>query len=155
MTNEFQSISLKATKVWKLHALILYAVITLLLLGFGWIFITSIPLMFTLGTIVLLLFIIDFYFLSVFKQRNFKYRINADTIEISSGRLFYKSRSIPIQKVAYVKQKEGLIIRKYGLVNLELGTVVDAVEIPCLTKETANFLQDKMQQKQVCAQTKE
>jgi len=148
MINEFQQISLKATRVWRVHALILYTVITPLLLGVGWVLTTSIPLMYMIGIIILILFVVEFYFLSIFKQRNFKYRVNNELIEIRSGRFFYKSRSIPIQKIAYIKQKEGLIIRKYGLVNLELGTVVDSIEIPCLTKEMANVLQDQVHQKQ-------
>jgi len=144
MNSEFQNISFNAQKVWRIHTLILYSISTPILLICVHLLTRSIVINLLILVAMAIMFMVDFVFLSKLKQENFKYKINDSFIEITSGRFFHKRRLIPIDKIAYVKQKEGPIIRKYNLVNLELGTVVDSIEIPCLLPKIADELQRKL-----------
>ena len=141
MKDQGQKISAKAINIWQIHAILLYSTLVLVVLGISFWFSLWNAFIYIIITLLLVLFLWEYLFLIMFRQRYFYYIITDDYVKINTGHLFNKKIIIPINKIAYIKQKRGPIVRRYELVNLELGTLVDSFEIPCVTEDMAFIIQ--------------
>lgn len=142
MKNEIQKLSIKAVLAWRIQTAVAYLLLSVVVLGVCFWLSLGLAVIIVAAVILIILFIVDFAFLTLLRQKHFSYIITDEYVKISSGYLFNRQTIVPIHKIAFVKQRQGPIVRRLGLVNIELGVLIDSLAIPCLTEEAATRIQE-------------
>ena len=75
------------------------------------------------------------------KYEKFRYDIDEEKISLKFGVFEEKNVIIPMRRVQYVDTEQGIIIKKYNLINLTVHTAGGAYQIPFLEKEVGDKLQ--------------
>lgn len=138
-----QRISPYAVKVWRITNTIGHGV-TLVVLGgllaaslyfdwkvwIGWI-------LYALLGLTVISAIYSILFEPYYLQKTWRYEIDETYIQLKHGSITQKHKLIPMSKVEFVMTNQGPFLRKYGLCNLEIGTVTSSHQIPAISKEEA------------------
>ena len=98
-----------------------------------------------------LLILIDSWFMPKYRYRKFRYDVDDEKIIIRYGVFTERNVVIPMKSVQYVKTEQGIILRKYKLINLKVHTGGGHHIIPYLESEAgksaeqsiAKILQEK------------
>lgn len=72
-----------------------------------------------------------------FLQKTWRYEIDELHIQLKHGSINQVHSLIPMTKVEYVTTNQGPFLRKYGLYNLQIGTVTSSHQIPAIPKDEA------------------
>jgi len=76
-----------------------------------------------------------------YKYEKFRYDIDEEKITLKYGVFTEINVIIPMTRVQYVDTEQGIIIRKYNLINLQVHTAGGSYSIPFLEKEVGSKLQ--------------
>lgn len=76
-----------------------------------------------------------------YKYEKFGYDIDGEKISLIFGVLSQRNVIIPMKRVQYVDTEQGIIIKRYNLINLTIHTAGGAYKIPFLEKEIGDKLQ--------------
>ncbi|MEK3890544.1 PH domain-containing protein [Bacillus sp. FSL K6-3431] len=150
ITRPNRKISIVATKVWRLSNLIGH-VTTLLILSillyldyhFSWVNWVGIILMLLTGLIGLSA-IWSIVFEPILLQRSWRYDVDEAFVKLKHGSWTEEHVLIPMEKVQYVSTSEGPLLRKYGLISLEIGTMASTHAIPMIPRAEALELRDRI-----------
>lgn len=139
-----RKISPYAVKVWRisdtLSAVITIAILSILLVlqsYYNWADWLR-PLFFILGIIYIISFLIEISIIPIYRQKTWRYEIDDNGIQIKYGSIFKKVHLIiPINKIYSVSTEQGILLRKYGLSNIKIGTLANVHEIPAIPEKEA------------------
>ncbi|MBU3144175.1 PH domain-containing protein [Clostridium sp. CF012] len=98
-----------------------------------------------------LIILINSLFMSKYRYEKYRYEIDAQKIILRYGVFNEKNIVIPMKKVKYVDIKQGIILKKYKLIDLNVHTAGGFYVIPCLDIEVgkktqisiAKFIQER------------
>jgi len=76
-----------------------------------------------------------------YKYEKFRYDIDEEKVSLIFGVFSQRNVIIPMKRVQYVDTEQGIIIKKYNLINLTIHTAGGAYKIPFLEKEIGDKLQ--------------
>ena len=88
-----------------------------------------------------LIILINSLFMPKYKYENFRYHMDEDKIILKYGVFTENSVIIPMSRVQYVDTEQGMILKKYKLINLTVHTAGGQYEIPFLESEIGSNLQ--------------
>jgi len=80
----------------------------------------------------------------VLLQRYWRYEIGAEFVQLQRGRLIRMNQLIPMAKVQYVSLEQGPFLRRFGLYNVEIGTMGSQHRIPGLIEEEAIDVRERI-----------
>jgi membrane protein YdbS with pleckstrin-like domain len=80
-------------------------------------------------------------FIPKYKYEKFRYDIDDEKISLRYGVLEEKNVIIPMRRVQYVDTEQGILLKKYDLINLMVHTAGGSYTIPYLEKEIGTKLQ--------------
>lgn len=80
----------------------------------------------------------------VLLQRYWRYEIGAEFVQLQRGRLIRTNQLIPMAKVQYVSLEQGPFLRRFGLYNVEIGTMGSQHRIPGLRQEEAIDVRERI-----------
>lgn len=141
-----------AVKVWRLYVLV--GTGTVVALGAVWEAMGS-PLLSSgldlddlivilLCATVLLGGIADWLILIPRRALNFSYGIEVDALVVAEGRIFRRETHIPLHQILNISVRSGPALRRYGLVNFEIGILGEKRVVPCLSPEAADKLRNAL-----------
>jgi len=90
---------------------------------------------------ITLIILIDSLLMPKYKYKKFEYDIDEEKIILNYGVFIEKKVIIPMRRVQYVDTEQGIILRKYKLINLTIHTAGGQHEIPYLESEIGNEIQ--------------
>lgn len=139
-----RKISPDAVKVWRISdtfsAVITMALLSILLVlqsYYNWPDWLR-PLFFVLGIIYIISFLIEVSVIPIYRQKTWRYEIDNNGIQIKFGSIFKRVYiTIPINKIYSVSTEQGILLRKYGLATIKIGTLANVHEIPAIPEEEA------------------
>lgn len=145
-----QAISKKAVTVWRLSSLFSNG-ITLLVLGLLYFFQKKFTWPNWIGTallfiaiLVLLQLLYKTFIFPVYMQRTWRYRIDAQFIQLKFGFIHVHHIVIPMNRIEYVNMNDGPLLRKYNLSTITIGTIASTHDIPALNVQDAKNLRDQI-----------
>lgn len=89
----------------------------------------------------LLITALDVAVLVPVRHRAYAYRLTLTHLEIRSGRVLRRRLSIRRDRVLYVDRREGPILRRFGLVGIRIGTIVEGHGLGPVAPDEADLLQ--------------
>ncbi|MGH4050140.1 MAG: PH domain-containing protein [Clostridium sp.] len=90
---------------------------------------------------IVLLVIVYSRIMPKYKYEKFRYDIDGEKISLIFGVFSQRNVIIPMKRVQYVDTEQGIIIKRYNLINLTIHTAGGAYKIPFLGKEIGDKLQ--------------
>ena len=133
-----QTISKDAIKVWRLtdalvSTAVLFALIGLLFVDTyyqwsSWIGIV----LYVLMAVTIISALIECTVLPVYRQKTWRYEIDAKCIQLKHGAFMRTHLIIPIEKIYFVKTSQGPLSKQYGLATVKIGTIGYVHDIPFL-----------------------
>jgi hypothetical protein len=90
---------------------------------------------------VALIILINSLFIPKCKYEKFGYYMDDEKITLKYGVFIQTNVIIPMRRVQYVDTEQGIILRKYKLINLTVHTAGGEYVIPFLDSEVGNILQ--------------
>ncbi|SET96329.1 hypothetical protein SAMN05421676_11284 [Salinibacillus kushneri] len=146
------TISKDAIKVWRLSHIIeesigLLIVIGLLTAGilFNW-YQWVIIILWILAALTPLSAIWSILIRPIYLQKQWRFGVNEEFIQLKHGIFKQKHSIIPMTKVQFVEAEQGPLLRKYKLYTLNIGTMRSSHSIPALSKREAFALRSKIAQ---------
>ncbi|MFP7494473.1 PH domain-containing protein [Terribacillus saccharophilus] len=103
-----------------------------------------------IGIVLLVLLIISIpfgvigYFATIIDHRNWRYAIDEEYVQLKQGAWFQKDQLIPVTKIQSVETKQGPLLRKYKLREVEIETMAGEYSIPGLPEKEAYALRDEI-----------
>lgn len=88
-----------------------------------------------------LLILIGSWFMPKYRYKKFRYNMDDEKIIIRYGVFTEKNVVIPMKSVQYVKTEQGIILKKYKLINLKVHTGGGHYIIPYLESEVGKVAQ--------------
>ncbi|WP_046175663.1 PH domain-containing protein [Domibacillus indicus] len=79
-----------------------------------------------------------------FLQRTWRYRVSEEYVQLKHGVLTRVHVLVPMAKVEYVTTNQGPIMRRYGLYNIQIGTMASSHQIPAVPEAEAIALRDQI-----------
>lgn len=147
-----QTISPKATKLWRIEALIFFSIIfiiasVLLVMAyyFSWMMWIKIVL-YILIAYIFIQAVVSIAIKPIYLQRTWRYEISDDFIQLKNGFLTVQYTVIPTIKIEYVTADQGPLLRKYNLASITIGTVASSHTIPALPEDEAHRLRYEIAQ---------
>ncbi|MFI8687831.1 PH domain-containing protein [Rossellomorea sp. NPDC077527] len=141
-----QTISKKATKVWRISntighttALILIGILITCTNRFDWYDWVGIVL-YVLGGLFIVSAVFSIFIEPIYLQRTWRYQVDREFVQLKFGKWQQQHVLIPMEKVEFVRTEQGPIMRRYDLYDLEIGTTTSNHKIPSIPAETANTL---------------
>lgn len=139
-----KKISPYSVKMWRISGLIGTGIILLIAVGLNifldfnalWKYILVISIY---GLAVIRL--VSSLVMSKYKYKKFWYEIDEEKIILKFGVITENTVVIPMNRVQYVDTEQGVILRKYNLINLRVYTAGGNYEIPYLEREVGNDVQ--------------
>ncbi|MBU3101115.1 MULTISPECIES: PH domain-containing protein [Clostridium] len=139
-----KKISPFSKKMWTIDGLVITSVFLVIavalsiFLGFDsiWKYI----LIFSVYVIAIIIFI-NSLFMPKYKYKKFSYDMDEEKIILKYGVVTEINVIIPMSRVQYVDTEQGIILKKYKLINLTIHTAGGAYKIPYLESEIGNELQ--------------
>lgn len=141
-----QTISIKATKVWRIsntigHATVLVIIGTLMICSdrfdwYDWIGIV----LYVLGGLFIVSSIFSIFIEPIYLQRTWRYQVDQEFVQLKFGKFQQQHILIPMEKVEYVHTEQGPIMRRYDLYDLEIGTTTSSHKIPAIPANVAKTL---------------
>lgn len=146
-----QKISPKAVKMWRVSGAITYFIGFLVLLVvlvlqrfYNWNEWVS-HITYALMIVWFISSIIEIIFLPVYRQRTWRYEVDAQYIQLKHGGVMFKSHYIiPMTKVQYVHSKQGPLSQKFKLSTISIGTMASEHEIPAIPEEESIELRERI-----------
>ena len=139
-----KKISVCSLKVWTIKGLIISGIFLLI----------AVTLNITLGASYLwkyvvtfsiyglaLIMLINSLFMSKYRFEKFRYKIDEEKIILRYGVFNEKNVVIPMQRVQFVDIQQGIILKKYKLINLNIYTAGGHYVIPYLESEVGKRAQ--------------
>lgn len=133
-----QTISKDAIKVWRLTDALVSTVVLIALIGLlfvdtyyqwsSWIGIV----LYVLIAMTIISALIECTVLPVYRQKTWRYEIDAQCIQLKHGAFMRKHLIIPINKIYFVKTSQGPLSKYYGLATVKIGTIGYVHDIPSL-----------------------
>ncbi len=87
-----------------------------------------------------LIILINSLFMPKYKYEKFRYDMDEDKVILKYGVFTEKNVIIPMSRVQYVDTKQGIILKKYKLINLTVHTAGGEYEIPYLESEVGSMI---------------
>lgn len=145
-----ETISKQAVSVWRISSIISYT-ITLLILGVliflqvynewpSWIGYVA----YVIAGLVFLQAIYKIFIYPIYMQKTWRYRVDAEYIQLKYGALEHTHILVPMIKVLHVSTTQGPILRRFGLATITIGTTSSSHEIPALPLQVAEELREKI-----------
>lgn len=145
-----QTISKKATKVWRISNTIGHAT-ALLIIGalmicserfdwYDWIGIV----LYILGGLFIVSSIFSIFIEPIYLQRTWRYQVDQEFVQLRFGKFQQQHILIPMEKVEYVRTEQGPIMRRYDLYDLEIGTTTSSHKIPAIPANVAKTLKEEL-----------
>lgn len=135
-----------SVKVWTISSIIGF--IITLIIYMAYLFVIPYFKFKFIGTIIfiviLILTLIDIVVISKLKYKYWSYSILEDSINLNFGVLWKKSVTIPISRVQYVDTSQGILARKYNLMELTIHTAGGQHIIPSLSAERGEEVKSKI-----------
>ncbi|WP_298837004.1 PH domain-containing protein [Clostridium sp.] len=139
-----KKISPFSQKMWTIDGLVLTSVFLIIgvalsiFLGFDsiWKYI-----LISIVYVVTIIILINSLFIPKYKYEKFSYYMDEEKIILKHGVFTEINVIIPMSRVQYVDTDQGIILRKYKLINLTVHTAGGAYKIPYLESEIGNALQ--------------
>nr|WP_318540338.1 PH domain-containing protein [Terribacillus saccharophilus] len=103
-----------------------------------------------IGTVLIILLIISVplliigYLGTVINHRNWRYDIDEEYVQLRQGAWFQKDQLIPVTKIQSVETKQGPLLRRYKLREVEIETMAGEYSIPGLPEKEAYALRDQI-----------
>lgn len=91
--------------------------------------------------VVTLMILINSLLIPKYKYEKFTYDMDEEKITLKYGVFTEINVIIPMSRVQYVDTEQGIILKKYKLINLTIHTAGGAYKIPFLESEIGNVLQ--------------
>ena len=91
--------------------------------------------------VVTIIILINSLFMPKYKYEKFSYDMDEEKIILKYGVFTEINVIIPMSRVQYVDTEQGIILKKYKLINLTVHTAGGAYKIPYLESEIGNALQ--------------
>ncbi len=157
---EYNRLSQYSKKSWFIARLITTIIVTISLLGtiyfgkevleFKWISDFSVYLYSIVGIIVALLLLNTLIYPSI-EYAQWKYMITNDKVDIVEGIFSTKRTIIPIIRIQQITIEEGIINKRFNLVNVRIHTAGGGHVIPNIEKQKAEqiceYLKEKIKKK--------
>ncbi|GAA0286625.1 hypothetical protein GGQ92_000940 [Gracilibacillus halotolerans] len=147
-TEPTERIAVEAVNAWRLSAHLISAIAAIVTIG---VFVASHFLDFipgwvgwTLAGFTIIEWVITAYVVPKLRWRRWRYQIYEQEIYIQHGIIIVTRTVIPMIRVQHVDTKQGPILKRYGLSNLEISTAATTHEIPALSEEQAADLRDQI-----------
>lgn len=77
-------------------------------------------------------------------QSTWRYDVSEEYIQLKHGALTHVHVLVPMTKVEYVTTNQGPIMRKYGLYNIQIGTMASSHHIPAVPESEALALREQI-----------
>lgn len=77
-------------------------------------------------------------------QRTWRYSVSEEYVQLKHGALTHVRVLVPMTKVEYVTTNQGPIMRKYGLFNIQIGTMASTHNIPAISEKEALELREQI-----------
>lgn len=141
-----KQVSKNAVKVWIIEEIIGHVIGVLFFAGLLWLgthyqWYPWLNLIFKIFIAIIAIHSIYGIFIEPFyRQKTWRYEIHDRFIQLKYGVLEKKHLLIPMTKVQYVNMNQGIILRKYKLANITIGTMASTHEIPAIPIEEAKKL---------------
>src|SRR5699024_5985570 len=84
------------------------------------------------------------FILPVYMHRTWRYRIDAQFIQLKFGFIHVHHIVIPMNRIEYVNMNDGPLLRKYNLSTITIGTIASTHDIPALNVQDAKNLRDQI-----------
>ncbi|MFS0560652.1 PH domain-containing protein [Terribacillus sp. 179-K 1B1 HS] len=84
------------------------------------------------------------YFTTVINHRNWRYDMDEEYVQLRQGAWFQKDQLIPMTKIQSVETKQGPLLRKYKLREVEIETMAGEYSIPGLPEKEAYALRNEI-----------
>ncbi|WP_410503096.1 PH domain-containing protein [Exiguobacterium acetylicum] len=133
-----QTISKDAIKVWRLTDALVSTVVLIVLIGLlfvdtyyqwsSWIGIV----LYVLIAVTIVSALIECTVMPVYRQKTWRYEIDAQCIQLKHGAFMRTHLIIPIEKIYFVKTSQGPLSKQYGLATVKIGTIGYVHDIPSL-----------------------
>lgn len=136
-----------AIRVWTISQILINLLLFLLVIGLyivvDWL---DWPTWLTPLSLIVAVFYIPFVFLvPKLRWKYFRYEVSTKEIYIQSGFLFISKTLIPMVRVQHVNTRQGPLLRRYGLSELEIHTAGGgSFLIPVLNVEEADELRNRI-----------
>jgi membrane protein YdbS with pleckstrin-like domain len=145
-------ISTSAVKVWRLSNTIGHGIaffIIAVLLGLDhlfewWNWIDWV--LYGLTVIAFLSAIYSIFIEPALLQRTWRYGVDEEYVQLKHGVLTRVHVLVPMTKVEYVKTNQGPLMRKFGMYNVEIGTMASSHSIPAVSEKEALALRAQIAQ---------
>lgn len=75
------------------------------------------------------------------RYRFYRYALLKDCIVIVRGRMFVRQAAVPLHQVLYLHTRQGPILRRYGLLKINVGTIAEPHSVGPLSMEAVREFQ--------------
>lgn len=138
-----ETISNDSVKVWRISntighviAIMIFTVLAVCAEKFGWYEWIGLVLYFLIGFTVFSA-IYSIFIEPTYLQSTWRYKIDAQFVQMKRGKWQEQHTLIPMEKVEYVRTEQGPIMRRYRLYNIEIGTTASNHIIPAIPRDEA------------------
>lgn len=142
--------SMKTIQYWRILYSVIYfclyillGIILIVLFKLG-VNIKYVYIIFSLFLILVINYVLDIFLFIPFRYRNFSFFINKRYIKIVDGRFFKKKVTIPMNKIYYINVKNGPLKNKFKIRKIQIGTLANEYEIPCLDLKKVNNIKNRI-----------
>ena len=142
-----KKISPFSQKMWTIDGLVLTSVFLIIaialsiFLGFDSIWKYA---LISIVYVVTLIILFNSLFIPKYKYEKFSYDMDDEKIILKYGVFTEINVIIPMSRVQYVDTEQGIILKKYNLINLTIHTAGGTYKIPYLESEIGNILQSSI-----------
>lgn len=143
------AIDIRAIRVWRISAAILFTIIWLLLLVAGFLFYFwdwTLTYLYMTAVFLAVLSYLFIFLIPKLRYRRWRYEIFEQEIYIQNGILIRTRTLIPMIRVQHVDTEQGPIMNKFRVASVSISTAATTHLIPALSEEDASNLRDRISQ---------
>lgn len=95
-----------------------------------------------LAAVVVVWGLLDHVFFIPKRYEHYRYAVRDDAVVIMEGFLVTRKVEIPVSKILYVETRENPVTRRWGVVNVVVGTIADSFRIPAVPFEVSTRIRE-------------
>lgn len=141
------SLDKKAIQVWQIHGGITFGLLLIINAIFGYVvfrFEWSYVFLAISSVLIVLIFIIQTWFIPKIRYRRFKYEILDEEIYIQRGIIIVTRTLVPMTRIQHVDTTQGPVLKRYKLMTVTISTAATTHEIPALSEGEADGLRNEI-----------
>lgn len=122
---------------WRIQGILSGLVIISIVTAIGIVFSVPIPYIVVAIILVLVAASFDAIVVSNWRYRFYRYSLDGTGLRLYTGRMLTRRTHVPARQILYMRTKQGPLLRRSGVVHLQVGTLGEVFSVLYLPAERA------------------